>query len=202
MLKVNCQEKSFKVLAQVHLNGDDMEFIVGNADYYTMNLYEFAARFRMEDGSTIDANAISRLDGSFTAEYMDRKKMEAVYYNTANRWNLLYEGKAKENISPLEFYERFDMERPEAPGFRPEEISLRKKVTARFYYRDKSSVYFMDITNDPSTWMITAKDYHEHLGLGFNTFKEVMDALKARMQEIGLEEIAIKVHYEFLDFNL
>jgi|GEM_PF-1416392 len=202
MIRVNCKEKSFEVLAQLHLNGTDMEFIVGNTDYRTMNKYEFAARFSMVDGTRIEPDAISRVDGSFMAEYTDRKTMEAVYYTTANRWNLLDQGKATENISPLEFYERFEIDRTRKSSLKPEDISLKQKFSGRFFYRDQKTLYFLDITNHPSTWMISVKEYHEHLGLGFNTLEDIILALRERMEEIGLEEIAIKVHHEYEDYYL
>lgn len=194
-MRIRIVEKAFEVEATPHLNGTDMEFIVGNTDYRTMNKVEFAQRFRNADGSLIDNGQISPLDPPFYAVYSSRKEMEASYNILANRWKLFSEGKVDENISPLEFYIRFQVIRPEEIPVELSSITTKDMFRLKFHYRDKKTVYYVEMTNHKATWLVTLKDYHQHLGLKYTTVGELIDGMRKIVEPLELDEIALELTY-------
>lgn len=194
-MKIKIVEKAFEVEAMAHINGSDIEFIVGNTDYRTMNRFEFAQRFRNTDGSLIENGMLSPVDPPFYAVYHSRRQMEASYNIAANRWKLFSEGIVEENISPLEFYVRFHVLRPEIIPVELSQIPVKEPFRLKFHYRDTKTVYYVEMTNHKATWLVTLKDYHQHLGLRYRTLGELVDGMRRNVSHLDLEEIALELTY-------
>lgn len=100
-----------------------------------------------------------------------------------------------ENISPLEFYIRFQVIRPEEIPVDFSKITMKEAFRLKFHYWDTKTVYYVEMTNHKATWLVTLKDHHQHLGLNYRTVGELIDEMRKTVEPMELDEIALELTY-------